>query len=75
MRNIVLLAGLAMAAALFSGTPAKAYLSCGCIKFGAPNMTCTATVEQCMTKVGGLCLVPCDYTPPKMSMRKHKKKM
>jgi hypothetical protein len=75
MRKILVLAGLVVAAALVTGTPANAYLSCGCIKLGAPNMTCTATIEQCLTKVGGLCLAPCDYTPPKMSMRKHKKKM
>ena len=74
MRKILVLAGLIVAAALVSGTPAHAYLSCGCIKLGAP-FTCTATVGECLTKVGGLCLAPCDYTPPKMSMRKHKKKM
>ena len=75
MRNILVLAGLAVAAALVTGTPAKAELGCGCIKLGAP-MTCTATIGDCMTKVGGACLLPCDYVAPKkMSMKKSKKKM
>jgi len=76
MRKLLVVAGLLLGAALVTGTPAKADVGCGCVKLGA-NPVCTATVEQCMSKVGGLCLAPCDYQPPpkKMAMRHKKKKM
>jgi hypothetical protein len=78
MRNIVIGAGLLLGAALLTGTPAKAaYTGCACVKLGAPT-TCTATVIDCNTKVGGVCLSVCAYEPPKaakMSKGKKKKKM
>ncbi len=72
MRKILILTGLLTGMALFSGTPAKADLGCGCVKLGSP-MVCSATVVDCNTKVGGICLAPCDYQPPKKA-RMHKKK-
>jgi hypothetical protein len=74
MRKFLVLAGLAVAAALVASSPAKAVLGCGCFKLGSP-MVCTATVNDCMSKVGGLCGLPCDYTPPKMTKKSKKKKM
>ena len=41
--QIVILAGLLMGAALFTGTPAKADVGCQCVKLGAPSI-CTAGV-------------------------------
>jgi hypothetical protein len=35
MRKIVILAGLLMGAALFTGTRANAWVGCGCYKLGA----------------------------------------
>ncbi|HEY6024219.1 MAG TPA: hypothetical protein VIV34_08585 [Pseudolabrys sp.] len=72
MREIFILAGLLAAAALFTGTPAKADVGCGCVKLGSPSV-CTATVADCNMRVGGVCLAPCDYQPPKKA-RMHKKK-
>ena len=73
MQKILVLAVLVTAAALLSGAPANAEVGCGCVKLGAPA-TCTATINECMNKVGGLCLAPCDYVPPKKTaMAKHKK--
>jgi hypothetical protein len=74
MRNILVIAGLTVAAALVTGTPARAELGCGCFKLGV--YSCTATIGECMSKVGGLCALPCDYVAPKkMARKKHKKKM
>jgi hypothetical protein len=67
--------GLITAAALFTGIPAKAELGCTCIELGAPAM-CTSGVTECTMKGGGVCVLPCDYSPPKMMKhhRHHKKK-
>jgi hypothetical protein len=72
MRKIVILAGLLMGAALFTGTPAKAELGCQCVKLGASSI-CTADVGECFS-YGGVCLVPCDYQAPKMHKHRHHKK-
>ena len=74
MHKIILLAGLLFGAALVTGSPARADLGCGCVKLGA-NPVCTATINDCVTKVGGLCLAPCVYEPPKMMKKTKKKKM
>ncbi len=73
MRKIVIVAGLLMAAALFTGTPAKAELGCVCAKLGAPAV-CTSGVTACVSKGGGVCVLPCDYQAPKAKMRHKKKK-
>jgi hypothetical protein len=74
MRKTIMLAGLVLGAALATGAPAKAELGCECVKLGAAP-GCTATVLDCNFKVGGLCIAPCDYQPPKkMTKRHHKKK-
>ena len=74
MRKIVIGAGLLLGAALLSGTPAKAaYTGCACVKLGAP-MACTATVLECNTKVGGVCMGVCAYEPPKAAKKGMKKK-
>lgn len=72
MRNIFFLTVLLTGVALFTGTPAKADVGCGCVKLGSPSV-CTATVADCNIKVGGICLAPCDYQPPKKA-KMHKKK-
>jgi hypothetical protein len=36
--------------------------------------TCVSGINECMNKVGGACLMMCDYQPPKMSKMKVKKK-
>lgn len=74
MRKVIVLAGPLMGAALLTGSPAKAELGCECVKLGAPPL-CTSGVTQCMSKVGGICLAPCIYEPPKMTKRiRHAKK-
>jgi hypothetical protein len=72
MRKIVILAGLLMGAALFTGSPAKAELGCTCVKLGSPAM-CTSGIGECTLKGGGICVLPCDYTPPKATKHKGKK--
>ena len=76
MRNIFIVAGLLMGAALFTGTPAKAELGCTCVKLGSPAV-CSSGVPACPFQGGGVCVLPCDYKPPKMAMKKKamKKKM
>lgn len=73
MRKIVIGAALLLGAALLTpGTPAKADVGCGCVKLGAPAV-CTATIIECNTKVGGVCVSPCIYEAPKAA-KKHKGK-
>jgi len=64
MRKFVILAGLLAGAALLTttGTPAKAWVGCECVKFGAPGV-CVPGVLECAGK-GGVCLAPCDYVAP-----------
>jgi len=72
MRKIVILAGLLMSAALFTGTSANAELGCVCVKLGQPAM-CSAGIGACTLKGGGACVLPCDYKEPVVKM--HRKKM
>jgi len=72
MRKIVILAGLLIGAALFTGTPAKAAVGCLCGKLGAPAV-CTATVMDCNFKNGGVCISTCIMEEPK-KVKKHKRK-
>jgi hypothetical protein len=73
MRKFVIVAGLlAGAAFLFTtGTPAKAWVGCECVKLGAPAV-CVKGVLEC-SAMGGVCLAPCDYVAPK-KIKHHKKK-
>jgi hypothetical protein len=73
MRKILILAGLLMAAALFTGTPAKAELGCVCVKLGSAPF-CTSGVTACTVVGGGVCVLPCDFQPPKM-VRHHRHRM
>jgi hypothetical protein len=73
MRKIVIFAGLLMGAALFTGTPAKAWVGCGCYKLGAAPV-CVPGVLEC-AGMSGVCLLPCDYVAPKKAVKHHKKKM
>jgi hypothetical protein len=63
MRKILIVAGLLAASALISGSPAKAWVGCTCLKLGAP-LTCTRGPIAC-TGQGGVCVLPCDYHAPK----------
>jgi hypothetical protein len=75
MRKIVIVAGLlAGAAFLFTtGTPAKAWVGCECVKLGAPAMCVRGPIE--CSASGGVCLAPCDYVAPKkMKHHRHHKK-
>lgn len=74
MRKILVLAGLLLGAALLTNSPAKAELGCTCVKLAAPA-ACVSGVGECTFKGGGVCILPCDYQPPKMTKRHgHKKK-
>ncbi len=73
MRKIIVLAGLLGAAALFTGTPAQAWVGCECVKFGAPSV-CVAGPLECGA-MGGICLAPCDYKAPMMKKHHHKHHM
>jgi len=72
MRKIVIVAGLlAGAAFLFTtGTPAKAWVGCECVKLGAPAV-CVKGVLEC-SAMGGVCLAPCDYVAPKRMHKHHR---
>ena len=70
MRKILILAGLLMGAALFTGTPAKADFGCECIKLGSSPM-CSSGVTACTFKGGGVCVLPCSYEPAKMGRKHH----
>ena len=70
MRKILILAGLLLGAALFTGTPAKADLGCTCIKLGSAPM-CSSGVTACTLQGGGVCVLPCNYEPPKMGRKHH----
>lgn len=72
MRKIVIVAGLLAGAALFSGTPAKAWVGCECVKLGAPAVCVPGPIECAAS--GGVCLLPCDYVAPKKVVKHHKKK-
>jgi hypothetical protein len=75
MRKIVIVAGLLLGAAMFSGTSANAaaYMGCLCAKIGAPAV-CTPTVISCNTVTGGVCISPCTYEEPKKAKRHARKK-
>jgi hypothetical protein len=75
MRKIVILTGLLAGTALLftTGTPAKAWVGCECVKLGAAPV-CVPGVLEC-TALGGVCLAPCDYVAPKKVKKHHKKKV
>jgi len=73
MRKIVIFAGLLAGAAMFSGSPAKAWVGCTCVKIGSPAY-CSSGPDECTLKNGGACVLPCDYTPAKKAKMHHKKK-
>jgi len=70
MRKLVVLAGLLLAATLVPGAPARADVGCQCVKLGVSS-ACVATMLECNTQVGGLCVAPCAYTPAPPKMMKH----
>jgi len=80
MRKILIVAALLAGGALLMSSPAaEAAPGCSCYKVGAPIGTppvCTSGIEACQ-KMGGACLLPCDYQPPKPMAKHHgmKKKM
>jgi len=79
MRKILIAAGLVLGAALFttSSTPAQAWVGCTCITANhAP--VCVEGPGACTLKMGGACVLPCDYSQPKGKhhhRHHHKKKM
>ena len=75
MRKYLVIAGLLLGTAFVPGTAAQAepMLGCSCVKLGAEPV-CTATVLDCNTKVGGVCLAACTYEPPKMAKKGKRKK-
>ena len=71
MRKLVVLAGLLLAATLVPGAPARADVGCQCVKFGVSS-ACVATMLECNTKVGGVCVSPCAFTPaPPKAVKRH----
>jgi hypothetical protein len=82
MRKLLIGLGLLAAVALLPAAPAKADAGCACVKFGSKvgaAPVCVANVDECLKKIGGLCLAPCDYhAPMKKAAKRHhhaKKKM
>lgn len=73
MRKLLLVTGVLLGGALLGGSPASAEVGCACLKLGAAPV-CVASVAQCNQAIGGLCIAPCDYQPPKMVKRHHKKR-
>jgi hypothetical protein len=74
MRKAILLTALFLGAAMLAGTPAKADIGCACVKFGQAPM-CLPTMNDCVSKRGGLCLAICHIEPraqKKMAKRKAK---
>lgn len=74
MRKLLLVTGLLAGGALLTGSPASADVGCACVKLGAAPV-CVASIESCVSGMGGLCLAPCDYKAPKMAKKKAKKAM
>ena len=72
MRKIAIVSGLLLAAAFIRAAPAMADVGCGCAKIDAAPV-CVKDVVTCNTKIGGVCVMACDYTP-KMAKHKRKKK-
>ena len=72
MRKIAIVSGLLLAAAFIPATPAMADIGCGCAKIDAAPV-CVKDVVTCNTKVGGVCVMPCDYTASKKA-KHHKRK-
>jgi len=75
MRKLLLVSGLLLGGALLTSGPASAEVGCGCVKLGAAPV-CVSSIAAC-ARMGGLCLVPCDYKAPKKMVKRHwvKKKM
>ena len=74
MRKILLVTGLLLSGTLLTGSPASAEAGCACVKLGAAPV-CVASIESCVSGMGGLCMAPCDYKAPKMVKRHKAKKM
>jgi hypothetical protein len=73
MRKIIIGAALLLGGALLTtSTPAQAAVGCLCGKIGAPAV-CVATITDCNLKMGGVCVLACDYTAPKAKKGKVKK--
>ena len=72
MRKILLVTGLLMGGALVAGSPASAATGCLCATLTAAPV-CVASIDACVAGMHGICIAPCDYTPPK-KMKKHKAK-
>ena len=68
MRKLLLAAGLLASGFLLAGSPASAEVGCSCVKLGAAPV-CVASVAQCNRVIGGLCLAPCSYVPPRSAHR------
>lgn len=73
MRKLLLVMGLLVSGALLTGGPASAELGCTCVKLGAAPV-CVASIEQCVSRVGGICVAVCDYQAPKVVKKKTKAK-
>jgi hypothetical protein len=73
MRNLVVAAGLLLAAALVPGASAQAAVGCQCVKLGTPS-ACMANVVACNSLMGGVCVAPCSYSAPKATKR-HRAKL
>jgi hypothetical protein len=69
MRKILIVAALLAGGALLTGSPAKAWVGCSCVKLGTAPV-CSAGPVQCAAQ-GGVCLLPCDYQAPMKKATKH----
>ena len=66
---IVLSAAVVLGGWLVSGSSAKAELGCVCMNFG--KAACVSSIAACWPS-SGICTLPCDYTPAKMSKKSKK---
>ncbi len=73
MRKVLLITGLLVGGALFTGAPALAATGCACATLTKAPV-CVASVDQCVAGMHGLCVAPCDYKAPKMTKKMHKSK-
>jgi len=77
MRRLLLVSGLLLGGALLASSQASAgQVGCACVKVGSKlgsAPVCVASIEACAEAPGGLCVSPCDYTPPKAAKKSKKK--
>ena len=73
MRKIAIVSGLLLAAAFIPGCAGHGRMSAVDAPGSMPLRSASKDVVTCNTKVGGVCVMPCDYTASKKA-KHHKRK-